>query len=76
MAFLNPLEPYSPIFLPGFDKEEYAHRPPKEDEEEADGGAKVAEAKAEKEPKAEAMATRVEVNSQDNNTHSTPHPDM
>ena len=53
MAFLNPLEPYSPIFLPGFDKEEYANCPPEEDAKAADGEAKVAKAKAKKEPEAE-----------------------
>ena len=49
VAFLNPLEPYSPIFLPWFNKEKYAKLPPEEDDEAVDGGANVAELEAEKE---------------------------
>ena len=60
MAFLNPPEPYSPIFLPGFDKKEYANWPAEDDVEVVDGGTEVEDVKIGKELKAKANAARTE----------------
>ena len=64
VAFPDP--PYSPIFLSGFDEEEYANRPLEEDEEVADVEVKVVGAEAEKEPKAGKKATQAECDPHDN----------
>ncbi|GFY96918.1 hypothetical protein Acr_11g0012240 [Actinidia rufa] len=56
VVYPDPLE-YSPIFIPGFNEEEYASRHAKEDED-GNGGTEVASADAEKEPKAKLEATR------------------
>ena len=48
MDFPDPLESYSPILIPGFDEDEYANRPAKEDEEVVDGGTEIEDAEAKK----------------------------
>ena len=56
VAYSELQESYLPIFLPGFDEDEYAYRSVKDDE--SDGGTDVEDAEATKELEARANVAR------------------